>query len=219
MTHHEPRIVLASASPRRQRLLAEMLAEFSVHVSDVPEETLDGESPTEMAIRLSLAKASEVSRHHPHTLIVAADTIVVLDGRVLGKPVDHADARRMLSRLRGRVHHVYTGLAVVDGANGTQCQVVARTPVEMRKFADEEVAEYVSSGDPMDKAGAYAIQHDGFTPVESISGCYANVMGLPLCHLVRALRVWDVNPPVDVPAVCQSYTGELCEVFSRVLGA
>lgn len=129
----------------------------------------------------------------------------------------------MLLRLRGRTHAVYTGVALVG--EGREVIEVATTAVAMRDYARDELDAYVASGDPLDKAGAYAIQHPAFRPVASWRGCYANVVGLPLCHLVRALRVWRVVPPADacseqgrgVPAACQTHTGQRCTVFRDIL--
>ena len=154
----------------------------------------------EVVVRLARAKAEVVAAAHPDALVVGCDTVVALGGEVLCKPADGEAARAMLLHLRGRDHAVYTWVAVVGG--GRRAVQVARTTVRMREYTDEEIDAYVASGDPLDKAGAYAIQHPGFHPVATWEGCYANVVGLPLCHLVRLLREWDVHPAVDVPAAC-----------------
>ena len=212
----QPELVLASASPRRLEILSLLDLPFLAVGADIREFLMAGELPAEMTVRLAVAKADAVASAQPEALVIGCDTTVEFEGEVLGKPVDTIDARSMLGRLRGRHHVVHSGIALKIGE--TQASELADTRALMRDYSDEEIAAYVESGDAFDKAGAYAIQHAGFHPVSQWVGCYANVMGLPLCHLVRALREWDVNPPVDVPAVCQSYTGELCEVFSRVLG-
>jgi len=188
------RIVLASRSPRRKELLGHMGLTFEVIVPEVDETPRNSEAPADLAARLCLAKASEVASARPDALIVAADTMVVLDGVILGKPSSAAQAHEMLARLRGRCHQVYSGLAVLDGERRALHTVV--TPVYMRAYGTDEVRRYVASGDPMDKAGAYAIQHPEFEPVAKLEGCYANVMGLPMCHLYRTLRDWAMPMPV-----------------------
>ena len=209
-------LVLASASPRRRELFALLGLPFRVAVAQVAEVVERGEPPVEVVVRLARAKAEVVAAAHPDALVAGCDTVVALRGEVLGKPADGEAARAMLLRLRGRDHAVYTGVAVVGG--GRRAVQVARTTVRMREYTDEEIDAYVASGDPLDKAGAYAIQHPGFHPVATWEGCYANVVGLPLCHLVRLLREWDVHPAVDVPAACQRHTGRRCRVFDGILG-
>ena len=150
-------------------------------------------------------------------IILASDTVVSLDGEPLGKPRDAADARSMLRRLRGRVHQVYTAITLIDLASDRSITDLACSDVPMRNYTDEEIEVYIASGDPFDKAGAYAIQHTGFHPVENFAQCYANVMGLPLCHVVGALRQLGVEPLNDVPAACQSHLGYVCAVFENIL--
>ncbi len=211
------RLVLASASPRRRALFSLLEVPFMTAAADVDEEIEEGESPQEMVCRLSLAKARAVALSYPEGLIVAADTTVALDGDVLGKPADEAEAVAMLRRLRGREHTVISGVTVYPPASGRAITELAESTVLMRAYADVEVARYAASGDPLDKAGAYAIQHHDFSPVERIGGCYANVMGLPLCHLARALAQFGVTLTVDVPQVCQGFTGHHCLVAGEIL--
>jgi len=207
-------LVLASASPRRRELFALLGLPFRAVATRVEEGVRKGEAPAEVVARLAWAKAKAAAAGHPTALVVGCDTVVALGEEVLGKPADAEAARAMLRRLRGRAHAVYTGVAVVGG--GRRAVRVARTTVWMREYGDEEIDAYVASGDPLDKAGAYAIQHAGFRPVASWEGCYANVVGLPLCHLVRVLRSWDVHPAADVPAACQRHTGRRCRVFHSI---
>ena len=195
-------VILASASPRRRQLLASMGLSFEVAVPDIDENALEGEAVDRLARRLSLAKAEAVAATHVESVIIAADTIVVIDGHVLGKPSSEADAIDMLARLRDQRHLVYSGLALVDTATGRRCQQVAITPVYMRNYADKEILRYVAGGGAMDKAGAYAIQDAGFVPVARIGNCYANVMGLPLCHLYRALVAFGVPVPTHPLDCC-----------------
>ena len=195
LPNDSPRIVLASASPRRQQLLASMGLSFEVAVSHV-DEALHQDSPPALARHLSLSKARAVADIYPRSLIVAADTLVVVDNRILGKPANEKMAFEMLVRPRNRRHMVYSGLSLLDMRQDRHCAQVVMTPVYMRDYADDEIRRYVASGDPMDKAGSYAIQDSDFAPVARIEGCYANVMGLPMCHLYRALRAWKVEIPV-----------------------
>jgi len=208
-------IMLASASPRRRELLTLLSLPFSVVAADVDETDGEGESPQAMVQRLSRAKALAVAARHPLALVIAADTTVALDGASLGKPADPAEAIAMLRALRGRLHQVYSGLTVAQ--DGQIVTTLAESVVWMRDYNDLEVARYVSSGDPLDKAGAYAVQHVGFHPAERVEACFASVMGFPLCHLARTLNRFEVTVPVDVPVVCQAHTGFTCRVFEEIL--
>jgi MAF protein len=187
--------------------------------ADVEENRGHGEEPEEMVCRLSQAKAEALAEDYPERLIVAADTIVVLDGQVLGKPAGADEAVATLRRLRGREHLVFSGLTALGPSTGQQVTELAQTTVWMRPYSDEEISCYVASGDPLDKAGAYAIQHAEFNPVAYIQGCYASVMGLPLCHLTRALSRLGLNLPVDVPRVCQDFSGYRCSIAREILEA
>ncbi len=213
------RLLLASQSPRRRELLALLGLPFEVTVADVAEDPLADESPAAAAVRLSQAKARAASSRgmHPDALIIGCDTIVALDGALLGKPRDAAEALSVLRRLRGRSHTVFSAVTLLEPVAGRTSSDLAETWLAMRAYTDAEVAAYVASGDPLDKAGAYAIQHPGFHPVAELHGCYANVMGLPLCHLTRSLRAWNIEPPHDVPAACQAHTGRRCPVYATIL--
>lgn len=136
---------------------------------------------------------------------------------ILGKPTDSAEAEKMLRRLRGRIHQVFTGLAVLRAGDGDLISDVCITDVPMRHYSDDEMKTYITSGDPLDKAGAYAIQNPGFKPVEALQGCYANVVGLPVCHLARMLSEFDLSARQDVPGNCQEILGFDCHVYTRVL--
>lgn len=213
-----PRFLLASGSPRRRELFALLGWPFDATSADVDELPRGDETPTQTALRLAQAKASTVASASPgEVIIVAADTIVSLDQVPLGKPRDDTDAARMLRALRGRIHQVHTAITLVNTHTGQTLSDLATTDVPMRDYGDDEIATYIASGDPMDKAGAYAIQHVGFHPVSNLRGCFANVMGLPLCHLTRTLRAMGIEPRVDVPAVCQLHTHYVCPVFADIL--
>ena len=184
-------IVLASASPRRQALLRQLGAAFVVHPSGVDEVILPNELPTRHVQRLAYEKALDVRFKVNTGVVLGADTIVVLDNNILNKPVDAADARRMLSILSGRTHTVYTGYAVMDTQSSRCVCDYAATQVTFRTLAEDEIAEYVAGGSPLDKAGAYGIQDDfGAVFITRIDGCYYNVVGLPITRLYLTLRTF-----------------------------
>ena len=195
-------IVLASTSPRRRQLLALMGLSFEAVASEVDETMRLRELPAQLAQRLSSAKAKAVASIRPDAIVIAADTLVTLDGKVLGKPDSDRAAFEMLARLRGREHLVYSGLSVIDAPQGRHCTQAVETSVHMRDYADDDIRSYIATGDPLDKAGAYAIQNALLDPVAWIDGCYANVMGLPMCHLYRLLRAWGVRVPVHPLNCC-----------------
>lgn len=187
-------------------------------VPEVDETPSAGEAPADYVLRLAEAKArAALSGPDDGAYIVAADTAVVDDDGILGKPADAMDARRMLRQLRGRTHKVYTGLAVLKTDSGSLVKEVCVTDVPMRQYSDAEIDAYVASGDPLDKAGAYGIQHPGFHPVRSMSGCYASVMGMPLCHLMRLLARLDVPVQADLPRRCQAHLNYACPVTGPIL--
>lgn len=192
-------IILASRSPRRRELLSSLGVTFAVCPADIDETSLPPHSPAELAKLLSYTKAQAIAQVASQALIIAADTLVILEGRLLGKPRSPQEAIEMLKALRGRPHLVMTGLTLLQATQGRKSVQVARTPVFMRAYTDEEIISYVNTGDPFDKAGGYAIQNPSFAPVERIEGCYANVVGLPLCHLYRVLSAWgfDVRHPLE----------------------
>jgi septum formation protein len=181
-------IVLASASPRRSELLESAGVSFSVSPSDIPEEPFPGETPEAHVRRLALEKARAVASVAASRYVVGADTIVVCDGEIMGKPVDEADAVRMLRKLAGKGHQVITGFAVLDRQGAREIVDAVTTQVYFKSLTDAEIDAYVATGCPMDKAGAYAIQGGAAYMVRSIDGSYTNVVGLPLCEVVEALR-------------------------------
>lgn len=211
------RLVLASGSPRRRQLLSLLGIPFVIKAADVDERPLADEPPTEMVLRVSRAKAFAIGEVRPDELVVAADTVVVLDGRLLGKPEGEDSAIRMLHSLRGRSHVVYSGVAIRHAARRHMISELAESVVWMRNYSDEELGAYVASGDPLDKAGAYAIQHPGFDPVARVEGCWLNVMGLPLCHLARALEQVGVSVPANVPGACQAFNQRACAISAHIL--
>jgi septum formation protein len=215
------KLILASNSPRRRDLLSLTDWNFQVIPAEVNEDPHPGESPSNYVLRLAESKArAVVAQRNEADFVVAADTTVVDsanggDVEILGKPLDAADAQRMLQQLRGRTHQVLTAIAVLhkDQFRTDLCC----TDVPMREYNDTEMRIYIESGDPLDKAGAYAIQHADFHPVENLTGCYANVVGLPLCHLTRTMSQLGISPGVDMPAACQASLGYPCSIFDSIL--
>jgi nucleoside triphosphate pyrophosphatase len=181
-------IVLASASPRRAELLASAGIAFKVVPGDLDETPLPEEDPVAHVLRLAEGKAREVASRADGRFFIGADTIVLCDREIMGKPRDVADAKRMLRKLSGRTHQVITGYAVIDRKTDRSISETVSTDVVFKKLADEEIDAYVSTGCPMDKAGAYAIQGGAAYMVERIDGSYTNVVGLPLCEVVESLR-------------------------------
>ncbi len=211
-------LVLASNSPRRRQILEWSGIPFAVRAADVDETPLEGELPAAYVQRLALAKGRKMSGSAGFKeLIVAADTTVAVDNEIIGKPVGSADARRILLKLRGRVHFVHTAIVVISPSKGLIQKELCTTRVRMRRYSDEEIEAYIRSGDPLDKAGAYAIQNEEFHPVEVLKGCYASVMGLPLCHLERVLRRMGYGDRKQVPFTCQDQLSYNCPIFQRVL--
>ena len=209
--------LLASNSPRRQQMVSWTGWTFTVQPADLDESRLPGESPAVYVTRLAVAKARAVAEQSETTqLILAADTIVVDGDILLGKPSSAAEAVKMLRQLRWRTHQVFTAIALLDPVTQMLETDLCVSQVPMREYSDAEITAYVASGDPMDKAGAYAIQHAEFHPVQNFSGCYASVMGLPLCHLERTARYFGVEPLNDVPAECQSNLNYTCPIFAAV---
>ena len=212
-------ILLASNSPRRKQLLALAGWPYCIQPAEIDETPLPGEPAEAYVLRLAESKARAAAGSAEDGLVLAADTTVVDAGAILGKPNDADQALAMLRQLRGRSHQVLTALAVLQSRSGRLLTDVCVTDVPMRAYTEAEIEAYVASGDPLDKAGAYAIQHAGFHPVASLAGCYANVVGLPLCHLARMLRTLGLPPQADLPQACQAALGYQCPVYEQILVA
>lgn len=179
-------VILASASPRRQELLGRLFERFTVLPADLNETLPPAIAPDNAAAYLSRLKAEHIARQHPRALVIGADTVVLLEGRALGKPRDEADAAAMLRALSGRRHVVCTGVCVL--APDWEEQFCSRTEVAFYPLDEEEIAAYLRSGEPMDKAGAYGIQGIGSRYIAGIQGDYCNVVGLPVAELYQMLR-------------------------------
>ncbi len=211
-------LVLASNSPRRKQLLALGGWKFQISPVEIDENPKPGETPRDYVLRLARKKAVASGLYSPPgSVVVAADTAVVDGKEILGKPANTDEARLILQRLRGRTHQVYTGVAVLDMVPSIEYTDLCITNVLMREFSDAEISSYLASGDPLDKAGAYAIQNRMFNPVERIEGCYANVMGLPMCHLSRTFINLDVRPHLDILRGCQDSLQNSCSISEMVL--
>lgn len=180
------RIILASQSPRRQELIGYILSEYEVIVSAVEETLPDGIAPEVVPAYLAGVKAQAVAAEHPDDVVIGADTVVILDGQVLGKPKDADDALHMLRSLFGKAHTVITGCAIIQ--DGRMTTFSDRTRVEFYPLSDREILDYIATGEPFDKAGAYGIQGRGSVLVKRIEGDFFNVMGLPVARLKREME-------------------------------
>jgi MAF protein len=199
------KVILASSSPRRRELLATLALPYEISTAPVEETLLESESPKDAVRRLALAKAKAIRTADSQDVILAADTIVVFKGKILGKPRDESEAKEMLLALRGDWHLVFTGVAVLAPPS-LELLAVECTQVLMRDYSLEEIEAYVSSGKAMDKAGAYGVQDEGFRPVAEIKGCYTNVMGLPLCLTVELLGKVGFDFEASPVQICERAT-------------
>lgn len=182
-------IYLASKSPRRRKLLKQLGLQFKSFSVDLHEEILDGEHPTQTVKRLALHKMEEAVKRIEDGIVITADTIVVLNKEIIGKPKNKKDAEKILKKLSGKTHAVYTGFAIYNSKKNTTIVEYEKTLVTFRDLTQKEIKDYIASGSPMDKAGAYGIQDDfGAVFVSKINGCYYNVVGLPLSKLYFSLR-------------------------------
>ena len=184
------RLILASASPRRREILENISLDFEISADESEEIMIEGEKPYDTVKRLAMQKAKNIAagiESGENTIVIGADTVVSIDGKILGKPNDEIEAKDMLLTLSGRINTVYTGLAVIETQSGKEVSDFVSTGVKFRNLSEKEIENYIRSGEPMDKAGAYGIQKIGGLFVESINGDYFNVVGLPLCRLGEIL--------------------------------
>lgn len=192
--------------------------QFQVMPAQINEDLLPSESPQAYVLRMAEHKARAVSSQVPSgSLVIGADTTVVSpQGDILAKPLDQHEALAMLGCLRGRTHEVLTAVAVISMGDGRVIQDVCVTEVEMRPYSEAEMLDYIATGDPFDKAGGYAIQHKEFDPVQGIKGCYANVVGLPVCTLARLLEMFGIKTPIKLRKLRSNFEYEQCSVCMQL---
>ena len=215
------RFILASQSPRRRELLGLCGYPFDTMAADVDENSVSDPDPAQDCIQTARLKAEAIlnqiyTTQQERTIIVAADTIVALDGQILGKPRDATDAKQMLTTLRGRIHDVHTGVMIIDVDSGREVLGSHTAVVKMRRYTNQEMSAYVASGDPLDKAGAYAIQHPIFRPVEQLNGCYLGVMGLSICHLLQLLRQIDLPFQAELASLETAHQRYECRLYDNI---
>ncbi|HPQ43434.1 MAG TPA: Maf family protein [Syntrophales bacterium] len=180
--------ILASASPRRRELLGALVPDFEIIPSEIDEKHKDKESPEDHVLRLSREKALAVSRAHPGRWVLGADTIVIIDGEILGKPATPPEAKKMLGMLSGREHTVITGFALVKGGEDIVANEAIHSGVQFKDISEDEMEWYIHTSEPYDKAGGYAVQGKAAFFIKEIRGSYTNVIGLPLCEVVTAMK-------------------------------
>lgn len=181
-------LILASSSPRRKELLSGVGLKFTVQPSDIDEAIRPGESPEAVVKRLSFEKAALIADTNSQAWVLGADTIVVIDNEILGKPLDKADALRMVNKIQGRVHHVWGGFSIINSKKRIVYQEQHRSEVVIKHLAPGEIRAYVENGESMDKAGAYAVQGVGCSFIKEVRGSYSNVVGLPLAECLTAFQ-------------------------------
>lgn len=187
------KIILASGSPRRKQILEQVGLKFTVEVSDYEEKPIPGVVPSEFVETLSLEKAKAIAKNHDDAIIIGADTIVVLDNQILGKPKTKEDAREMLKKLSGNTHSVFTGFTIIDTVNKRTITNHVETKIRFKNLSEEEISAYIETEEPMDKAGAYGVQDRGALFVEYIEGDYASVMGLPILKIFEILKTLGID--------------------------
>jgi MAF protein len=209
---------LASTSPRRREILTWAGWQLETISSNGDETMLADEAPQQYVRRVAEFKSRvELVNAAESDFVISADTIVVFEGKILGKPKDSLDAAAMLASMRANEHWVMTAIAVRYAGEESAQVELCRSKVRMRAYSDAEIQEYVDSGDPLDKAGAYAIQDRGFHPTMDFKGCMASVMGMPLCHLERMLRRSRDYAWTDWPSICQKKLEYTCPITSRIM--
>jgi septum formation protein len=191
------KIILASKSPRRKNLLKQIGLKFETDVSEIDENKFPHLSPENLAKELSKAKAEKVSNRHKNAIIIAADTLIVLNKEIIGKPKSAKDAVKMLKKLSGKTHMVITGFTVFDTKTKKEITKIVKSKVRFKKMTKEEIDAYVKSGEPMDKAGGYGVQDKAAVFIEEIEGDFFNVVGLPIFSLYQVLKKFDINITED----------------------
>ncbi|MCP4423571.1 MAG: septum formation protein Maf [Chloroflexi bacterium] len=215
-------LLLASQSPRRRELIKLLGYPFQAISADVDESLATNPDPALNVVETAQLKAAAIAERmrgqpeYEEAVIVAADTTVALDGRMLGKPADAAEARQMLSALRNRSHEVHTGAMLLELATGRAVSGTHTAIVTMRDYSDAEIETYVATGDPLDKAGAYAIQHPAFRPAAHLDGCFTGVMGLSVCHLLQLFHQLDAPMKADLTAVLRAHQQYPCATLYSI---
>jgi len=215
------KLILASQSPRRRALIGALGYPFEAISADVDESQATDPSPAVNVVETAWLKAVAIAERlrarpaYENAVIVAADTTVALEGRMLGKPSDAAEARHMLTALRSRKHEVHTGAVLLELATGREVRGVNTAVVSMRDYTDDEIEAYIASGDPFDKAGSYAIQHPDFQPVAHLDGCFTGVMGLSLCHLAQMMAQLGLPNRIDLTAVRSLHQAYPCALYDE----
>ena len=213
------KIILASASPRRQQMLSWIIPEFESHSADIDETPFPGELPQPYCQRMALTKTIHCSDAVPEGgFVIGSDTTITIDNQILGKPADENHALEMLKLLNGKEHTVYTAVAIGNRKNGKLRiqQSICETVVRFRDMGYDEIRDYVESGDPMGKAGAYAIQNHEFHPVETFRGCYASVVGFPLCHVGNILHRFGYDTFPQIRSACMAGTKIYCNYMPLI---
>jgi len=215
------RFVLASQSPRRRELLGLCGYPFDIIVAEVDENSVSHPDPAQDCIQTAQLKANAIRNQfalssRERLIVIAADTVVALDGQLLGKPKDTDEAHYMLVKLRDRTHQVHTGVVIKDLGSGQEELSSHTAVVTMRAYSEQEIYGYVASGDPLDKAGAYAIQNPRFKPVDKLDGCYLGVMGLSICHLLQLLEQFDLPFQTDLCTLDTVHQNYPCPIFNKI---
>ena len=219
----QTRFILASQSPRRRELLQLLGYPFITMPADADEDSVDTADPALNVQETAVLKANIITQKYQanpqvREVLIAADTTVAFNGQMLNKPKDEAEAAHMLTVMCNKKHEVYTGYIIRDLTSGQELIGVSTAVVTMRPYSQQEIIAYIATGDPMDKAGAYAIQHPQFNPVAKLDGCFLNVMGLPVCDLVKALRLFNLHAnydDADLQVAHQNYACSTLAQFNR----
>lgn len=202
------KIVLASQSPRRRELLQKAGISFSIRNIEISEEIYTEENPQDYVLRMAETKAKEGAKHEENALVIGADTIVCIDNEILGKPKDKEDAAEILNKIKGRTHLVYTGVSLNISKSEKTVSFVEKTEVHFAEMTDKEISDYIETGEPMDKAGAYGIQDKGALFVKRINGCFYNVMGLPLRRVYEELNILTEGEEIERKELEQTHYNE-----------
>ena len=213
----QDKLILASKSPRRRYLLKQAGLSFSVIPSNIDEKALSRSDPESYVKTLAELKSKDISKRFPESWVIGADTIVMIDNMILGKPDTKARARNMLTQLSGKSHYVFTGFCICCESKSKIHADIVKTEVVFKDLSDEEIKWYINTDEPFDKAGAYAIQHPVFSPVTNLQDCYASVMGLPFCHLLRTLQKMELPSGMDPRHICLNKLGYDCPVSQQIL--